>query len=183
MSGLSIEFNDLPPASHSYLDSANTISEDQAVFVEAEIAKLLKKGVLKTTNFEEGDFVSPIFLTPKSDGSFRLILNLKKLNENTPQIHFKMDTLNTVFSLITPNCFMAKIDFQDAYYSVPINENHQKFLKFCFKGVFYKFTCLPNGLSPGPRRFTKLLKPPLAKLRESYTTTSAYIDDIITLAS
>ena len=50
---------------------------------------LLKKGVIKETFHEPGEFISPVFLTPKSDGSVRLILNLKKLNEFMPYIHFK----------------------------------------------------------------------------------------------
>ena len=33
--------------------------------------------------------------------------------------------------MITPHCYMAKIDIQDAYHSIPILEEHQKY-----------FTCL-----------------------------------------
>ena len=59
---------------------------------------------------------------------------------------------------------------------------HQKFLKFIFRGQLYQFTALPNGLGCGPRKFTKLLKPVLSTLREEGTTIAAYIDDLITLA-
>ena len=93
-----------------------------------------------------------------------------------------MDTIHSVLSLITSNCYMGKIDIKDAYYSVPILEEHQKFLKFMFKGKLYQFTFLPNGLCSGPRKFTKLLKPPLATLRKSKISVSAYIDDLITVA-
>ena len=54
---------------------------------------------------------------------------------------------------------MAKSDLKDAYYFIPILPEHQKFLKF---------TCLPNGLCSGPRKFTELLEPPLAELRLDY---------------
>ena len=40
-----------------------------------------------------------------------------------------------------------------------------------------------NGFSPGPRKFTKLLKPPLAYLRQMLILIAVYIDDIITAAS
>ena len=36
----------------------------------------------------------------------------------------------------------------------------------------------PNGLSPCPRWFTKILKPPLAELRELKRGISVYIDDM-----
>jgi len=106
---------------------------------------------------------------------------LKKLNKEIPYIHFKMDTLTSTLALISKNCYMAKIDLKDAYYSLPIKAEDQKYFKFCFNGSFYKFTCLPNGYGPGTRKFTKLLKPPLAVLRNSKVTASSYIDDIITL--
>ena len=55
---------------------------------------------------------------------------------------------------------------------------HKKYLKFIWKEQLYQFCLLPNGLSPCPRWFKKLLKPPLAELRKSKHDISAYIDDI-----
>ena len=142
----------------------------------------MSKGILALSHHEKGEFISPIFLTPKSDGTFRLILNLKKLNKHMPYHHFKMDTISTVLNLVTKDCFMAKVDIKDAYYSVPIKISDQRYLKFEYNGNLYKFTCLPNGLSSGPRKFTKLLKPPMAALRKRKQIVSAYIDDLITIA-
>ena len=61
--------------------------------------------------------------------------------------------------------FLVKLDIKDAYYSIPIEEFHQRFLKFKCEGKLYKFMVLPNGYTERPRKFTKLLKPPLATLR------------------
>jgi hypothetical protein len=49
-----------------------------------------------------------------------------------------------------------------------------------FDEVLYQFTVLPNGYSPGPRKFTKLLKPPLSDLRLAMVTVAAYLDDMFT---
>ena len=40
---------------------------------------------------------------------------------------------------------------------------------------------LPNGLSSGPRKFTKLTKPPIACLRTEGVIVAIYIDDIIVI--
>ena len=85
--------------------------------------------------------------------------------------------------MITPGCYIAKIDIKDAYYSIPILPEHQKYLKFFFRGKLYQFTCLPNGLSSGPRKFTKLLKPTLSFLRKLLIAIAAYIDDLFTCSS
>ena len=76
---------------------------------------------------------------------------------------------------------MAKIDIKDAYYSVPIKPEDQKLLKFIEGDILFQFTVLPNGYTGGPRKFTKLLKPPLAALRKMMVTLAAYIDDIFTI--
>ena len=102
---------------------------NKKLFLPDEIKNLLPKGVIKESRHEEGEFISPIFLVPKSEDSFRTILNLKRLNENMPYIHFKMETIKSILTLVTPNCFMTKVDIKDAYYSVPIQPEHQKYLK------------------------------------------------------
>ena len=69
-------------------------------------------------NAEPGQIVSSIFLHPKKDGSYRLNLNLKQFNTNVVYHHFKMDSIQTIVQLVTPNCFMASLDLKDAYYSL-----------------------------------------------------------------
>ena len=73
-----------------------------------------------------------------------------------------METIKSILNLVIPNCYMIKIDTNDAYYSIPILVEHQKFLKFNLQGKLHEFTCLPNALCSGPRKFTKLLKPPIS---------------------
>ena len=52
-----------------------------AAKIRAQIKILMDKGAICKCSPVVDQFVSNIFLTPKSDGSVRLILNLKKLNE------------------------------------------------------------------------------------------------------
>ena len=85
---------------------------------------------------EPGEFISTIFLRPKSDGSFQMILNLKEFNKSVEHHHFKKDTLETVTKMIKPGCYMASVDLKDAHYTVPMQKDHQKILKFEFKGAF-----------------------------------------------
>ena len=88
-----------------------------------------------------------------------------------------MDTLTTAIKMMRKGCYMASVDLKDAYYSAPIAAEHQKFLKFLWRGCMYKFTCLPKGLACAPRIFTKLLKPLFANLRRLGHFCFGYIDD------
>ena len=95
-----------------------------------------------------------------------------------PYTHFKIETINPILTMITPNCYMAKLDIKD--YSIPILEEHQKYLKILFRVKLYQFTYLPNDLCSSPRKFTKLLKAPLAYLNKRLINIAAYIDDLFT---
>ena len=72
---------------------------------------------------------------------------------------------------------MASIDLKDAYYSVKISENFQRYLKYEFLDKLYKDVCFPNGLAPCPRKLTKITKVPLSDLRLRKIVVSGYIDD------
>ena len=100
--------------------------------------KLLKKGVVKPSYHEEGEFISPFFVTPNLDGRYRLILNRKSLNKYIDFEHFKMHSLNEILKSVEKNCYMAALDKKDAYYSIPIEESFEKYLKFVWKGILYQ---------------------------------------------
>ena len=124
------------------------MNASERTIMGVEIAKLLQKGVITEIDEAEVKFWSNVFLRPKKDGSHRLILNLSKLNENVQYQKFKMETLESIISLMTPHCFMCSLDLKDAYYSVPVAPEHQKYL--CFPWVdeggirrAYAFTCFP----------------------------------------
>ena len=96
-----------------------------------------------------------------------------------PYVRFKMETLQSTLNLIAPNRYLASIDLKDACYTVPIHPDYSKYLKFFWKGQLYKFLVFPNGLCSGPRKCTKLMKPPIAILRVAGHIIAIYIDDLI----
>ena len=65
-----------------------------------KLKKLLAKQVIIKCAHESGEYIFPNFVGPKHDGTYRLILNLKNLNKDMPYVHFKMETLSSVFNLI-----------------------------------------------------------------------------------
>ena len=137
----------------------NSICKDHVALNEEKIYSLKEKKVIVPCYHELVQFISPLFSVPKKDDSVRLIHNLKKLNSFVENSHFKMESIHTVLNRVTPNCWMASLDFKDAYYSVKIHLDNffQKIFKFSFKGTLYKYTALPkfNGLCTCVRKFTK----------------------------
>ena len=81
-----------------------------------------------------------------ADDSCRLMINLKNLNEDMPYIHSRMETFQSVLSLIISGCYLAPLELKHACYSLPIRPDHTKILKLILKNQLYKFLVLSNGL-------------------------------------
>ena len=173
--GVSIPFVELPIQSRE--PQPYRLSEEESASVDTELLKFLEKGVVQQVQPLEGQVISNIFLRPKKDGGHRLILDLTWVNLHIEYEHFKMHSLQTALNMVRRNCWMGSIDLRDAYYSVPVNPEHTKFLRFRWRNNLYEFRVLPNGLACAPRFFTKILSPVFAILREEGLEGFPYIDD------
>ena len=128
VSGQMLEFSQKP--CQFYTVGSRSEDSDSMQTCHLEIQSLLEKRAIVPCEHENGEYICPIFTTSKKDGSSRMILNLKGLNTFLEYHHFKMESFSTIVSLIKSNCFMSSIDLKDAYYSVPIALERQKYLKF-----------------------------------------------------
>jgi len=153
------------------------VAADKNMLITKEIDSLLQMGVIETCQPSDDEYISPVFMVQKSDGSFRKILNLKKLNEFVEYEHFKMENLQMACALITPGCYMTSVDLMKAYYSVAIRKSSRKYLRFKWNDQTYQYRALPNGLSSAPRVFTRLMRVLFSQLRENGAECIFYLDD------
>lgn len=108
--GYKIEFDQLP-VQQSLPQPINFNSEETEI-IRGEIQKLYNKKVIEETLPQFDNYFSNIFIRPKPDGTHRLILNLKQLNEDIEHVHFKMETLRSVLPLIKQDCWFGSIDLK-----------------------------------------------------------------------
>ena len=182
ISGYHLEFDSGGPPHQDVTPQPYRFDPQETSAVDEEISRLCKKGVIEPAGTGSG-FVSNIFTRPKKNGTYRMILDLSELNESIQYYHFKMDTFESALKLITKNCYLTSIDLRDAYYMIPIAVEHKKYLRFVWRGATWQFKALPNGLTSGPRIFTKLFKIPLAHLRQMGFNIISYIDDTLLVAN
>ena len=178
--GYRIEFDEYPL--QFSIPNQLLFNSEETEIINAEIEKFLNKQIIVPVSDTEGQYISNIFIRPKKDGNFRVILNLKQLNNTIEHHHFKMETLKSALQCITANCWFGSVDLKDAYYSISVDRRDRKFLRFYWIDQLYEFTCLPNGLTTAPRIFTKVLKVVFSHLRKIGHTNIAYIDDSLLIS-
>jgi len=116
------------------------------------------KGYIRECECIPDEYMNRLFLRPKPNGKFRPILNITKLNNFIRKEKFKMESLSQVLKMVEPNEFMCTIDLEDAFPSIPINNNYWNLFRFCIGGQHYKFVRLCFGLTVAPYVFTKMVK-------------------------
>ena len=99
-----------------------------------------------------------LLLVPKPNNKWRPILDLSKLNLFLKVEKFKMETPETIRTSLQQGEWVTSIDFKDAYFHIPIQEQSRKYLRFHVQGRTYQFKALPFGLSTAPLEFTVIVK-------------------------
>ena len=124
-----IEFGETPTQKRwsAVTNLEDKSSDQEKATIDARIAEFLSKGIVSYSESQVGQIISPIFLRPKSDGTYHLIFNLKAFNDDVAYHHFKLDALEATLPLSTPGCYMTSLDLKDAYYSVSIAPEQQHF--------------------------------------------------------
>ena len=156
---------------------------DNTSRLQEEVNKLLTSGAIEKCNTTKEQFVSSVFLRPKSDGSQRFIINLKNFNYFVKKEHFKIEDLRTAINLLNKSDYMCRLDLKDAYLLVPMHEQSKKWLRFEFNEQLYQFNSLPFGLSSAPFIFTKIIKPIINFLRNNGIRLVVYLDDFLIIGS
>ena len=117
-----------------------------------------KKAVERVQNPRSLGFFNRLFLVPKPNNKWRPILDLSNLNVFLKVEKFKMETLETIRTSLQQGEWVTSVDFKDAYFHIPIQEQSRKYLRFHVQGRTYQFKALPFGLSTAPMEFTVLAK-------------------------
>ena len=106
-----------------------------------------KNAVELVQNQTSSGFFNRLFLVLKPNNKWRPILDLSKLNLYLKMEKFEMKTPETIRTSLQQGEWVTSIDFKDAYFHIPIQEQSRKYLRYHVQGRTYQFKALPFGLS------------------------------------
>ena len=87
-------------------------------FVDNHLLELLQEGCIKKLEAPlPHGWVSNIFLVPKPNGKFRMILNLKKLNEYVVYTKFQLNQIQKVLDMVLPHDYLCSLDLVSAFFT------------------------------------------------------------------
>ena len=118
--------------------------------------QLINKNAIELVKNQESlGFYNRLFLVPKPNNKWRPILDLSNLNKFLKVEKFKVETPETIRTSLQTGEWVTSIDFKDAYFPIPIQNQSRKYLRFHVQGKTYQFKALPFGLSTAPLLWPK----------------------------
>ena len=130
-------------------------SPEQQVFIEKEIDKMLKGGVIQRSN---SPWSSPITLAKKKNGSWRFCLDYRKLNNVTIKDAFPLPSMQDAIQAFSGCQFFSSLDMSAAYWQVPLAEDSREKTAFATRSGLYEFIRLQFGISNAPGAFVRLME-------------------------
>ena len=157
--GYSLPFRIRPQLTRSPTVISRYVNPHRNSYLLEALHQLIdKKAVERVQNPRSLGFFNRLFLVPKPNSKWRPILDLSNLNVFLKVEKFKMETPETIRTSLQQGEWVTSVDFKDAYFHIPIQEQSRKYLRFHVQGRTYQFKALPFGLSTAPMEFTVLAK-------------------------
>ncbi|GLC60878.1 hypothetical protein PLESTB_001686500 [Pleodorina starrii] len=158
--GVPVEFLGGRPPPAFELPSFPVDDAQRRWWLETEEPRLVALGAISRVDPARSvDHVVNAFCVPKpGSGSWRLVVNLKRMNVAQKAYKCRYESLRTLRRMGIQDSWMVKVDLADAFYHIPIRPADRRYFVFRFCGVLYEMNALPMGWLNSPYWFTKIMR-------------------------
>ena len=142
--------------------------------IDEELDRLEAAGILRKV--PTSDWAAPIVTVPKKDGKFRICGDFKvTINPVLDVEHYPLPKPQDLFASLTGGQKFTKLDLQQAYLQLPLEEESQKYVTVNTHRGLFQYTRLPFGITTAPSVFQKTMDTMLQGLKGVV----CYVDDIL----
>jgi len=178
--GFSLPFKDTPP--QRIIVPNYDLTPPQITSVRQQLTKFLAfDSIARTT--QQPLVCSPLFVVPKANGGFRLVIDLRILNDTLDTPKFKAETLFTATRLAATYSHATTLDVASAFHHVPVSPRDRTYLGFQFDGQYYVWNVMPFGLQTSPWAWHVVMAQAIRLIRVLGVAVVWYVDDLMILGA
>ena len=150
-----------PPSRPTFRMSARELEE-----LKQQLEELTKAGFIQSS---KSPFGVPILFVKKKDGTMRMCVDYRALNEITIKNSYPLPRVDELFDRLQGAKYFSKIDLRSGYHQIRIVPADVPKTAFRTRYGHYEFLVLPFGLTNAPATFMHLM----------HQTFRAQLDDFV----
>ncbi|KFY82311.1 hypothetical protein V498_08625, partial [Pseudogymnoascus sp. VKM F-4517 (FW-2822)] len=150
------------------------MSADELKLLKEYIDDNLKKGFIRLSKSPAG---SPLLWVPKKDGSKRLCVDYRGLNNVTIKDRYALPLINELHDRFQGAKIFTKLDLRSAYNLIRIAKGEEWKTAFRTRYGLFEYQVMPFGLTNAPASMQRLMNDALHEYLDIFTI--VYLDDIL----
>lgn len=168
----------LKPDSQPKLHYRKRFPQSLMVKLQNELKRMVKDEIISPVSYPT-DWVNNLQVVEKSNGTLRLCLDPKPLNDCIRREYFLIPTIDDLTSSLTDAKVFTVIDLTCGFWHISLDKKSSDLTTFMTPFGRYKFNRLPFGLNCAPEIFQRRM----VQLFGDIAGVHVYFDDIMIAAS
>ena len=150
--------------------------------VREQIESWLELGIIEPT---QSAYNVPLIILSKPDGSIRISLDARQLNQKIHQDRFPLAHMSSVFTEIGEKlsngkeCWISSFDWFRGYWNLRVDNADAHKMAFSHEGNHYQSKRMLYGISSAPAAFSRIMM----KIFGSHKSFVIYLDDVLVIDS
>jgi hypothetical protein len=145
---------ELIPGTDPISKRAYRVYGPELVELKKQIDELLEKGYIRPST---SPWVAPVLFVEKKDGTKRMCIDYRSLNEVTIKDKYPLPRIEDLFDQLRGANVFSKIDLRSGYHQLRIRPSDIPKTSFITKYGLYEFTVMSFGLTNAPAYFMYLM--------------------------
>lgn len=139
-----------------------------------QLNELLDAGIIQPST---SSYAAPVLLVKKSDGSYRLVADLRKLNAKTLPDNFPIPNLTEMIDMLSGTKFFSSLDLTSGFHQMKMHPDDAHLTGIATELGNFEYVRMPFGLKNASSSFQRLMSIVLSGLND--LSIGCYIDDVI----
>ncbi|GFU09303.1 retrovirus-related Pol polyprotein from transposon 17.6 [Trichonephila clavipes] len=143
--------------------------------VNKQIEEWLNEGIIRPSSAE---YASPIVMVKKKDGSSRMCIDYRKLNQKLVKDKFPLPIIEDVLDTLQEAKVYSTLDLRNGFFHVDVDEDCRNYTSFVVPDGQFEFNKVPFRLSTSPGVFQCYVSSIFRDLTRKGIVIS-YLDDLV----